>query len=165
MPSFQRTGKTNFIRNDDNKDKSVFHRTQETGHHIHHIGYCSRYGQNTVGLQSCSHEEADTRMPIHVKYPMNCGLKTVPIRTVGTYVVVLAVANFQGLPNIQQLWIAFGTGKEFKYIPIHKIASTICPQFAKGLLFFHTFTGCDVTSYFTNRGKKSAWKTGLNGQI
>ena len=77
--------------------------------------------------------------------PMNCGLKTVTIRTVDTDVVVLAVAHFQGLLNIQQLWIAFGTGKEFKYIPIHKIASAICPQFAKIMLFFHTFTGCDVT--------------------
>ena len=53
--------------------------------------------------------------------PMNCGLKTATIRTVDTDVVVLAVAHFQGLPNIQQLWISFGTGKEFKYIPIHKI--------------------------------------------
>ena len=24
-------------------------------------------GQNTVGLQPCSHEEADTRMPLYVK--------------------------------------------------------------------------------------------------
>ena len=61
----------------------------------------SRYGQNTVGLQPCSHEEADTRMPLHVKDPTNCGLKTVAIRTVGTDVVVLAVAHFQGLPNIE----------------------------------------------------------------
>ena len=91
----------------------------------------------------------------------NCGLKTVTIRTVGTAVVVLAAAHFQGVPNIEQLWIAFGTGKEFKCIPIHKIASAICPQFAKRMLFFHTFTGCDLTSYFTNRGTKSAWKTGL----
>ena len=69
--------------------------------------------------------------------PMNCGLKMVTIITVDTDVVVLAVAHFQGLPNIQQLWIAFGTGKEFKYIPIHKIASAICRQFAKIMLFFH----------------------------
>ena len=89
---------------------------------------------------------------------VNCGLKTVTIRTVGTDVVLLDVAHFQGLPNIEQLWISFGTGKEFKYIPIHKIASAICPQFAKEMLSFHAFTGCDVTSYFTQR-KKSAWKT------
>ena len=32
---------------------------------------------------------------------------------------------------------------------------------AKLLLFFHSFTGCDVTSYFTIRVKKSAWKNWL----
>ena len=47
-----------------------------------------------------SHEEADTRMRLPVKYTMNCGLKSLVIRTFGTYMVVLAVAHFQGLPNI-----------------------------------------------------------------
>ena len=72
-----------------------------------------------------------------------------------------AVAHFWGLPNIEQLWIAFGTGQDSRYIPIHAIASALLPQMAKGWLFFHAFTGCDVTSYFTNRGQKSAWKTWL----
>ena len=88
---------------------------------------------------------------------MNCGFKSVMIRTVDTHVVVLAVAHVQGLPNIEQLRIAFGTGKDFSYIPILAIASALYPHMAKGLLLFHAFTGCDVTSYFTNRGKKSAW--------
>ncbi len=48
-----------------------------------------------------------------------------------------------------------------RYIPIHDIAYALYPQMATGLLFFHAFTGCDVTSYFTNREKKSAWKTWL----
>ena len=121
----------------------------------------SRDGQNTDGVQPCSHEEADTRMLLHVKDPMNCGFTLVMIRTVDTDVVVLAVARFQGLPNIEQLWIAFGTGNDFRYIPIHEIASALRHQMAKGVLLFHAFTGCDVTSYFTNRGKKSAWKTWL----
>ena len=91
----------------------------------------SRYGQNTDGLQSCSQEEADTRMLLHVKDAMNCGFKSVMIRTVDTDVVVVAVALFQGLPNIEQLWIAFGTCNDFRYIPIHEIASALCPQMAK----------------------------------
>ena len=86
----------------------------------------SRDGQNTVGLQPCSHEEADT-MKMH---PMYCGLKMVTITTVGTDVFVLAVVHFHGLPNIEQLWIAFGTCKEFKYIQIHNISSAISAQFA-----------------------------------
>ena len=113
--------------------------------------------------QPCLHEETDTRMLIHFKYAMNCDLQFVKIITVDTDVVVLAIAHFQGLPNIEQLWITFGTGNDFRYIPIHDIASALCHQMAKGLLFFHAFTGCDITSYFTNRGKKSAWKTWFAG--
>ena len=60
----------------------------------------SRDDQNSDGLQPCSHEEADTRMLLHVKYAMNCGFKSVMIRTVDTYVVVLAVTHFQDLSNI-----------------------------------------------------------------
>ena len=97
----------------------------------------------------------------HIIDTMKSGFKSVMIRTDDTDVVVLAVALFHGLPNVEQLWRAFGTDKDFRYIPIHEIASAICPQMATGLLFFHAFTGCDVTEYFSNRGKKSAWKTWL----
>ena len=104
----------------------------------------SRDGQNTDGLQTCSHEE-DTRMLLHIKDTMNSGFKSVMIRTVDTYVVVLAVAHSHSLPNVEQRWITFGTGKDYKYIPIHDIASALCPQMATGLLFVHAFTCCDVT--------------------
>ena len=60
----------------------------------------SRDDQNTYRLQPCSQEEADTRMLLHVKDAMNCGFKSVMIRTVDTDVVVLAVAHFQDLSNI-----------------------------------------------------------------
>ena len=121
----------------------------------------SSAGQNTNGFQQCSHEKADTRMLIHVEYTMNCGFKSVVIRTVDIYVVVLAVAHCQGFPNIEQLWIALGNCNDIRYIPIHDIASVQCPQMAKRLFFVHAFSGCDVTSYFTNRGQTSAWKTRL----
>ena len=81
---------------------------------------------------------------------------------------MLAVAHFQGLPHIVQLWIAFRTVKDFRYIPIHEIASALYAQMAKGLLFFHAFTACHVTSYSTNHRKKSVWKatgTMIRGQL
>ena len=60
----------------------------------------SRDDQNIDRLQPCSHEEADTRMLLHVKDAMNYGFKSVMIRTVDTDVVVLAVTHFQDLSNI-----------------------------------------------------------------
>ena len=71
----------------------------------------------------CSQEEADTLLLLHVKDAMNCGFKSLMIRT---GVLVLAIAHFQDLPNTEHPWIAFGTGKYFRYIPIHDIASGLC---------------------------------------
>ena len=119
----------NVIRNDDNKDELFQLLGQErvsknTGHTV--IVFTvwdgvasSTDGQNTDGLQTCSHEEADTRM---LKDTTNSGFKTVMIRPVDTDVVMLVVAHFQGLHNVEQLWIAFGTGNDFRYISIPEIA-------------------------------------------
>jgi len=118
---------------------------------------------NLDDLQPCSHEEADTRILLHVKYAMNFGYKDAIIRTVDTDVVVPAVAYFQDLENIGNSWIAFGTGKNFRYIPVHELARSIGPDMANGLPFFHALSGCDTTfhSQFANRGKKSVWATWL----
>ena len=108
------------------------------------------------GLQPCSHEEADTRILLHIKDAMNAGYKDAIIRTVDTNVVVLAVAYFQDLKNIGNLWIAFGTGQDFRYIPVHEVARSIGPDMANSLPFFHALSGCDTTSQFANHGKNSA---------
>ena len=92
---------------------------------------------------------------------MNSGYKDAIIRTVDADVVVLAVAYFQDLENIGNLWIAFGTGKDFRYIPVHELARSIGPDVANGLPFFHALSGCDTTSQCANQGKKSAWATWL----
>ena len=46
-----------------------------------------------------------------------------------------------------------------KWIPIHDISHSIGPEKSKGLLFFHSFTGCDVVSAFRGKGKRNAWQT------
>ena len=73
-----------------------------------------------------------------------------------TDVVVIAIACFSDL-NIEKLWVAFGKGKDFRWIPIHEMCSSLGPR-AKALPFFHAFTGCDAVSAFHGKGKKSAWQ-------
>ena len=68
---------------------------------------------NLDGLQPCLHVEADTRILLHLKDARNSGYKDAIIRTDNTD-VVLAVAYFKDLVNIGNLWIAFGTGKDFR---------------------------------------------------
>ena len=80
------------------------------------------------------------------------------IRTVDTDVVVLAITSAQRL-NIAELWVAFGVGKNFRFIAAHEIAKALGPDGCVALPMFHAFTGCDTVSFFGGRGKKTAWDT------
>lgn len=109
-------------------------------------------------LDLCSHEEADTRMLLHVANIAQSGHTRIMIRTVDTDVVVLATACFQHI-RCAELWIAFGTGQHLRYLAIHDLAASMGPDRTTALLFFHAFTGCDTVSCFLGHGKKSAWET------
>ena len=114
---------------------------------------------NTSGLSPCTHEEADTRILLHVADCVRAGHERVIVRTVDTDVVVLCIA-FQQKTSCKELWVAFGTGKHFRYIPAHEIAAALGPDRACGLPTFHAFTGCDTVSAFVGHGKKTFWMFG-----
>ena len=111
-----------------------------------------------TNLAPCSHEEADTRLLLHVEDAVQSGCSKVCVRTVDTDVVVLAVAMFYQIAP-EELWIAFGTGSNFHYIPVHEVVAAMDPRVCATLHVFHAFTGCDTTSSFGGRGKKTAWNT------
>ena len=103
--------------------------------------------QDVSGLAPCSHEEADTRILLHLEDAVRHGNTRVSIRTVDTGVVVLAVASAQRL-SLSELWIAFGTGKNFRFLACHEMARALGPNRCIGLSLFHAFTGCDTVSFF-----------------
>ena len=105
----------------------------------------------------CNHEEADTRIFVHAKHASVNGMKKILIRTANTDVVVLAVAFLQKL-DVEELWVAFGVGKHLRYLSIHKIASSLNTEQCEGLPFFHALTGCDTVSFFSGKGKKTAFQ-------
>ena len=108
-------------------------------------------------ISPCSHEEADTRLLLHAKDAVQHGCERIMIRTVDTDVVVLAVALYLPI-HASELWISFGVGDNFKYIPAHTIAGSLGPK-CRALPMFHAFSGCDNTSSFAGKGKKSSWET------
>lgn len=75
-----------------------------------------------------------------------------------TDVVVLAISAAQSL-DVSELWVAFGVGKNFRFIAAHHIARALGPEKCIALPMFHAFTGCDTVSFFGGRGKKIAWDT------
>ena len=55
------------------------------------------------------------------------------------------------------IWVAFGTGKNFTHYHINDIATTIGAEKSVSLPVFHSFTGCDTVSAFYGKAKASAW--------
>ena len=61
--------------------------------------------QDVLGLAPCIHEEAVTRIALHLEYAVWQGHNKVSIRTIDTDVVVLAITSAQHL-DISELWVA-----------------------------------------------------------
>ena len=154
-----------FLKVDENK-KELFHFLATFVQDIEDGGNAiTTYGSSVItnnkdidcsSLQPCTHEEADTRIMVHLAHASRNGHKRIVIRTVDTDVVVLALSLFPSL-TIDKLWISFGTGKNFRYIAIHDIRQHLGPDKCVALPFFHAFTGCDTVSSFLGKGKKTAW--------
>ena len=80
-------------------------------------------------------------MILHLADAIN---KKILLCTVDTDVVtgvvvlsVVAVANLE----IQEPWVVFGTDKNFRYIPIHEIVTSIGHSRSQALPMFHAYTG------------------------
>ena len=120
---------------------------------------CNKIVRNTI---VCTHEEADTRIFIHLKHAIQKDvIRTACILANDTDVIILAVSHFAQLKllGLEQLWVSFGTGKRRRWIPVHDLCAHLGPEKSKGLLFFHAFSGCDTVSGFRGKGKKSFLQT------
>ena len=78
-------------------------------------------------MPDCDHEEADSRICVHVSDALHKGAHDVLVRTVDTDVVVILVGSFfhrkTTYPDMN-LWVGFGTGKHYRYYDI--TISTAC---------------------------------------
>jgi len=113
-------------------------------------------------MQCCHQEEADTKICVHVNDALKKGARNILVRTVDTDVVVLLVSIFCQLHSAFSdfnIWVGFGIGNHFRYYDINSICQNLGVQTCQALPFFHAFTGCDTTSQFLGKGKKSVWES------
>ena len=108
-----------------------------------------------MALSPPDHEEADTRLLLHVKDMERKGLSRVMIRTVDTDMFLLSISLYDDL-DLEQIWIDFGSGEQRCFLPIHEMV--LDPLKRDGLGFFFAFTGCDQVSFFAHVTKATAWK-------
>ena len=78
----------------------------------------------TPEISPCTHEEANTRLVLHVSDCAREGIGNIILCTVDTDVIMLTIANFCRL-QISMLWIAFGVGKKYRYIATHDIVRAL----------------------------------------
>ena len=104
----------------------------------------------------CNHEESDTRLFLHAKDAADKGFTSITVRASDTDVVIIGLATL-GQISASELWIEYGTGKHYRLIPIHSIAEELGEEKCITIPMFHALTGCDTTSFFSGRGKKTAW--------
>ena len=156
-----------FLRNDANKQDLFAFLAKEiekckvSGKQIvstcHENVVCSSGDISLGNLAPCTQEEADTRLLLHAADCVRQDHSIIIIRTSDTDVVVLAFSLSQQL-GAKELWTSFETGKHFRYIAIHDIASKLGPDKCKALPVFHAITECDTVSFIAGRGKLKAWE-------
>lgn len=64
-----------------------------------------------VSKDKCNHEEADTRVIVHIIHSLARGSRSVIVRTVDTDVVVILIGKFYDLKMLEldlDLWVFFG---------------------------------------------------------
>lgn len=119
---------------------------------------------STNPMPNCNHEEADTIIVVHVLHALQQGCKTVQVRTVDTDVVVVLVGAIHKVLQshpLADIWIAFGVGKSYKLHSVNAIYNILGASKSKALLMFHALCGCDTTSSFRGKGKRSFWQAWL----
>ena len=112
-------------------------------------------------METCNHEEADTRLIVHIFHALEQGQKSFLVRTVDTDVTVILIGTFHKMLAFQSLvdiWVAFGTGKSYRFYHINTIFESLGELRSKALPVFHAYSGCDTTSAFNGKAKKSAWQ-------
>ena len=90
------------------------------------------------GVSHCSHEEADTQICVHVRHSAQDGSKSLLVKASDTYILVIAISVMATLQAIglQQLWIAFGQGRNMRLIPAHELYRSIGHEKGRSL---HSF--------------------------
>lgn len=79
-------------------------------------------------MGQCDHEEADTRIVVHVRHALERGAESVLVRTVDTDVVVILVGKLHDLLAYNYLckvWVAFGMGLELYQSSMPSLGVTV----------------------------------------
>ena len=108
---------------------------------------------SSVNIYPCAHEEADTRIFIHVADATCQEFRRIIFWSNDSDVVLTAISCVQDL-NLDELRAAYGIGKDLIYISDHRVALNLGPLKSTVLLAFYALTGWDTTSTLLQKARK-----------
>ena len=101
----------------------------------------------------CCHEDAATRLLLHAAHAAMMGHASVVIRSPDTDATILACSLCSGIPA--RIFFRTGTKTRSRFIDIRAVRNSVSENVCDALLGLHALTGCDTTSAFKRRGKKT----------
>jgi hypothetical protein len=101
----------------------------------------------------CNHEEADSRIMVHLMNAIQQGTTSVKIRTGDTNVVAIVCGQYHRI-DVVVIWIEFIASGKVTWINMAELCNSLGPM-TKAIPLFHALTGCDVTASFKGKGKVS----------
>ena len=131
-------------------DKDVY---ITAGDQVHHVG-------NSPPMDQCNHEEADTRVLVHLLHALQTSSLGM-VHTGDTDVVVILLSNFHHIKALNpaaDIWISFKAGRRTRMISLNTIATNLGTTTCKAMALFHAFPGSDSTSSFKCKGKRCCCK-------
>ena len=107
-------------------------------------------------MPECNHEEADTRMLIHLQDALENGANTCLVCTVDTDVIVIIVEKVHYLREqhpAADVWIEFGTGRNFRYLHINATCNVLGREKAIALPIFTQLLAVIQLLHFLGKGR------------
>lgn len=99
----------------------------------------------------CNHEEADTRIILHMLHTQTCQRI---IYSPDTDVAIIAIEHIQSITD-DNCQVLFATGRQAKsrIIDLTKVARNLGSELSSALVGLHAVSGCDSVSSFTGKSK------------
>ena len=103
---------------------------------------------------TCHQEEVDTCLFLHALHAAQNGHNAIIVKSPDAHVAAIGCSLADQIPA-ELIWPS-GSRLRQRYVSLSEIASALGPGVCEALPGMHAFTGCDSTSAFAGKGKKSS---------
>ena len=104
---------------------------------------------------NCQHEEADTRIVLHIKHACEQIVlpRSIVVRCIDTDVLIILLFHTENIEGFVWMDVGLDRNNTRRYVDVTKFSGELGREMCSALPAIHAFTGCDYTSAFLRKGK------------